>query len=132
MKRFKKGKQHQRGRGSKGRRGKQAARNNDDGEKTLEEVMQEMMNGEEADSPQETSGVGPKGKITYMVASASKALHEGQALGADTLIVDPPRKGLEEEVLVQLCKPHNPNQLYTEDKMFLDGPRYSVNWVSIS
>jgi SAM-dependent methyltransferases related to tRNA (uracil-5-)-methyltransferase len=71
-----------------------------------------------------------KGKVTYMVASAASALHQGQALGAGVLIVDPPRKGLEEEVLVQLCKPHNPKQLYTEDPLFLQGPRYSINWVN--
>lgn len=128
--RFKKAKHHKGERGSKGRGGKQTSKNNNDGEKTLEDLMQDMMSGQDSDFPKETNGVGPKGKITYMVASASKALHEGQALGADTLIVDPPRKGLEEEVLVQLCKPHNPNQMYTEDKMFLDGPRYAVNWVN--
>ena len=88
------------------------------------------MKGDEFTSSQDSDGPSRKGKITYMVASAAKALHEGQALGADTLIVDPPRKGLEEEVLVQLCKPHNPNQMYVEDKMLLTGPRYAVNWVS--
>jgi tRNA/tmRNA/rRNA uracil-C5-methylase (TrmA/RlmC/RlmD family) len=71
-----------------------------------------------------------KAKVTYTVASAASALHQGQALGADVLIVDPPRKGLEEEVLVQLCKPHNPKQIYTEDPLFLDGPHYSINWVN--
>jgi len=38
--------------------------------------------------------------------------------------------GLEEEVLVQLCKPHNPKQTYAEDPMFLDGPRYATNWAN--
>ncbi len=72
----------------------------------------------------------PRGKVSYMVASAATALHEGQALGADVLIVDPPRKGLEEAVLTQLCKPHNPNQAFVEDPMFLDGPKYAVNWTN--
>ena len=93
-------------------------------EKTIEDLLQDIMNdGHNTEAP-----INPrKGKVSYMVASAAKALHEGQALGADVIIVDPPRKGLEEEVLVQLCKPHNPNQDYTEDLMFLQGPKYSIN-----
>jgi hypothetical protein len=93
---------------------------------TMEDIMQGMMNG----NSYNPSDPGPKGKVSYLVASAAKALHEGQALGADVLIVDPPRKGLEDEVLVQLCKPHNPNQEYTEDPLFIQGPRYSINWVN--
>lgn len=97
------------------------------GEKTLEDLMEDMMKGDFDDR----SSINPrKGKVTYMVGSAAKALYEGQALGADVIIVDPPRKGLEEEVLLQLCKPHNPNQDYTEDPMFLNGPRYSQNWAN--
>eukprot|EP00978_Attheya_sp_CCMP212_P045272 scaffold339975_cov24-Attheya_sp.AAC.1 len=66
-----------------------------------------------------------------MVASAAKALYEGQALGANVLIVDPPRRGLEEEVLTQLCKPHNQNQDYTEDPMLLQNrPKHQINWAN--
>jgi len=49
-------------------------------------------------------------KVSYMASSASKALHEGQAVGASVIVVDPPRKGLEEDILLELCKPINPNQ----------------------
>ncbi len=98
------------------------------GEKTLEDIMQDILNDDASSS---LSSINPrKGKVSYMVASAAKALHEGQALGADVIIVDPPRKGLEDEVLTQLCKPHNPNQEYTEDPMFLSGPRHSINWTN--
>lgn len=69
-------------------------------------------------------------KVTYMVASATKALFSGQALGADVLIVDPPRKGLDEEVVAQLCKPFNPNQPPIEDKRMLFGPSYTANMVN--
>jgi len=101
-------------------------------EKTLEDVMQEMMleEGNSGRAASESSIDPRKGKVSYKVASAAKALYEGQALGADVLIVDPPRKGLEEDVLVQLCKPHNPNQDYTEDPVLLQGPRYKSNFVN--
>lgn len=69
-------------------------------------------------------------KVTYMVASATKALLSGQALGAEVLIVDPPRKGLDEEVVIQLCKPFNPNQPPVEDKRLLFGPSHTTNWVN--
>lgn len=69
-------------------------------------------------------------KTGYMVASASKALRDGQALGAGVLIIDPPRKGLEPEVLTELCKPFNPNQGYVEDKNFLTTPDHMVSWVN--
>lgn len=65
-----------------------------------------------------------------MVASAGKALLSGQALGADLLIVDPPRKGLEQEVLDELCKERNPNQDYTESASMLATPDHLVNWVN--
>lgn len=45
-------------------------------------------------------------RVKYSVASASRALENGQAAGADTLIVDPPRKGLEEGVLERLTTTH--------------------------
>jgi len=59
-------------------------------------------------------------KATYMVASATKAIQEGQALGASVLIVDPPRSGLDDFVVAELCKPINLNQPYAEDKLFLE------------
>ena len=101
---------------------------------TLEEMMQQMMESDGSGGSDDRAGPraqpDAKGKVSYTVASAASALHQGQALGADVLIVDPPRRGLEEEVLVQLCKPHNPKQAYAEDPMFLQGPKYSTNWVN--
>lgn len=69
-------------------------------------------------------------KTSYMIASAAKALKSGQALGANLLIVDPPRKGLETEVLEELCKPQNPDQPYVESATFLTIPDERVNWVN--
>jgi tRNA/tmRNA/rRNA uracil-C5-methylase (TrmA/RlmC/RlmD family) len=70
-------------------------------------------------------------KTSYMVASAGAALLAGQALGASVLIVDPPRKGLDEEVLVELCKPINPNQDDAwETPTLLPMLDEKVNWVN--
>jgi hypothetical protein len=69
-------------------------------------------------------------KVSYMIASAAKALKLGQALGANVLIVDPPRKGLEEEVLEELCKAYDPNQPYVESATMLSIPDERVNWVN--
>ena len=65
-----------------------------------------------------------------MVASAANALRSGQALGADVLIVDPPRKGLEQEVLDELCKDINPNQDSVESAAVLATPDHLANWVN--
>jgi tRNA/tmRNA/rRNA uracil-C5-methylase (TrmA/RlmC/RlmD family) len=69
-------------------------------------------------------------KPTYAVASAKKALYDGQALGANVLIVDPPRKGLEPEVLDELCKPFNQKQDFVETKDMLTIDDQRVNWVN--
>ena len=37
--------------------------------------------------------------------AAKEAVQEGEAAGADVLVVDPPRKGLDPEVLALLCAP---------------------------
>mmetsp|Transcript_29462 Transcript_29462/g.41737 ORF Transcript_29462/g.41737 Transcript_29462/m.41737 type:complete len:436 (+) Transcript_29462:704-2011(+) len=86
--------------------------------------MMEMM---ESDK---TSRDDNKEKITYEVASAASALLSGQALGADILIVDPPRRGLEDDVLMELCKPFNPNQEMVENKDFLNIPDHKVCWTN--
>ena len=65
---------------------------------------------------------------SYRVATAAQALYSGQALGAQVLIVDPPRKGLEDEVLVELCKPFNPDQPYVESTDYLTMDDERVNW----
>lgn len=69
-------------------------------------------------------------KTSYMVASAAQALRSGQALGANVLIVDPPRKGLEDPVLNELCKPFSPNQPYVESASLLSIPNEKVNWTN--
>jgi hypothetical protein len=69
-------------------------------------------------------------RATYMVASASTALRAGQALGASVLIVDPPRKGLEDFVLTELCKARNPSQPYAETSVFLAMDDADVNWTN--
>lgn len=109
-----------------GGKGRQNTKNNK--ERTLEDIMSGIIDGTTRESSDNAAS--RKGKVNYMVGTAANALFEGQALGADVLIVDPPRKGLEEPVLEQLCKPHNPKQDYTEDPVLLTGPKYSINWTN--
>lgn len=90
--------------------------------------MKAMESGGDDFDAQSASRSGPK--ATYMVASAAQALKAGQALGADVLIVDPPRKGLEDAVLEELCKPFNPKQPCVESTDMLTIPDYSVNWAN--
>ena len=94
---------------------------------TLGDLMKAMEAGDDSFASQETRR-GPK--ASYVVASAAKALKTGQALGADVLIVDPPRKGLEDEVLEELCKPYNGNQPCVESPDLLTVPDYLVNWTN--
>jgi len=49
-----------------------------------------------------------QGLASFLCASALDALDGGDAEGADVLVVDPPRKGLEREVLAILCDPMDP------------------------
>ena len=69
-------------------------------------------------------------RASYVVQNAANALTSGQALGADVLVVDPPRKGLEDEVLQELCKPFNPKQPYVESTTFLPMSDDQVNWTN--
>ncbi len=69
-------------------------------------------------------------RITYTVSDAAAALKAGQALGASVLIVDPPRKGLEDEVLDELCKPFNPKQPMVESPTLLAFSDEAVNWTN--
>lgn len=91
---------------------------------TIAELMERMQSGQTI----QTEPVGEK--TSYMVASAAKALKSGQALGADVIIVDPPRKGLEPEVLDELCKPINENQDYVEDISMLTIPDHMASWTN--
>lgn len=104
---------------------KRSDRKQKEEELTIAELMERMKSGQQIEAEQ------PEGDTTsYMVASAAKALKSGQALGADVLIVDPPRKGLEPEVLDELCKAVNPNQDYVESSNLLATPDHMVNWVN--
>lgn len=69
-------------------------------------------------------------RISYTVSDATAALRAGQALGASVLVVDPPRKGLEDEVLDELCKPFNPKQPFVESPTLLAMSDESVNWTN--
>ena len=119
------------GRKGRGRRGggggKQGMEIKGEEGMTLAELMAQVEQ-TELQGPSDESTT--SSKVSYLVASAADALHKGQALGADVLIVDPPRKGLEDEVLVQLCKAPNPNQDYTEDPTYLTAPRHTINWAN--
>ena len=116
--------------GKKGRR----ARKNQKGRKSdkelsIKDLMDSMMT--EAADESKPPAIDPSEKCTYTQASAAAAILKGQALGADVLIVDPPRKGLDELVLQQLCLPYNPNQLYAEKPNALSHiPRHTINWVN--
>jgi tRNA/tmRNA/rRNA uracil-C5-methylase (TrmA/RlmC/RlmD family) len=92
---------------------------------TIAELIKMMESGKQSS---EDDRQGPR--IGYMIASAKDALYAGQALGADVLIVDPPRKGLEDEVLAELCKPFNPEQPYIEETTFLTMSDDQVNWTN--
>lgn len=90
----------------------------------MAELMERMKSGQEVINE-------PVGeKPSYVVASAAKALWSGQALGADVIIVDPPRKGLEPEVLDELCKGINHGQDYVEDVSMLTLSDEQVSWAN--
>jgi len=99
---------------------------------TIQEMLKQM-NDEASHEPSSGKSDENEEKVTYMVASAAKALKAGQALGANVLVVGPPRKGLGEEVLFELCKPHNPKQIYSEDHHMIppnEHTRHSINLVN--
>lgn len=92
---------------------------------TIAELMERMESGQAIE--QKSLGEVPP---TYMVASATKALRSGQALGADVIIVDPPRRGLEPEVLDEFCKPVNFDQSYTESISQLAISDETASWAN--
>jgi hypothetical protein len=114
------------------RRGK-AGRSNDNGELSsikdlMDSVLSDGRDGRPTPPPPETE---PSERVTYMQANAASALYRGQALGADVLVVDPPRKGLDEVVLQQLSRKYNPNQMYAEGPTLISHlPRHTVNWTN--
>ena len=110
----------------------QSSNNNSKKEMTFAEIMEKMKAGEEIfDSSQDGDAPPRSGpKVTYLVASAGQALLQGQALGADVMIVDPPRKGLEDDVLDELCKPINTRQPMVESPNMLALNDDLVNWTN--
>ena len=56
------------------------------------------------------------GSVGYLTAMAGDAMMEGEAVGADVLIVDPPRAGLEDVIVDELCKPRSKSTLMGEVK----------------
>ena len=98
---------------------------------TLAELAKYMeQEGQDDPIPQSSSSEPTGPKTSYLVASAAQALRSGQALGANVMIVDPPRRGLEEEVLEELCKPFNPNQPYVESASLLSIPDDKIHWAN--
>lgn len=97
---------------------------------TLGEIRKQMEAGDDAldFDTGTTRRFGPK--VSYTVANAGQALKSGQALGANVLIVDPPRKGLEDDVLEELCKPFNDRQPNVESSNMMTLPDYHVNWTN--
>jgi 23S rRNA (uracil1939-C5)-methyltransferase len=110
-----------------GRTGRKRKQDEDEEEQgmTLADLAAQMQSG--LPGPEtERSG----DKTSYMVATAAKALRAGQALGAQVLIVDPPRKGLEDEILEELCKPVDLDQPYAESPTYLTLSDDRVNWTN--
>jgi tRNA/tmRNA/rRNA uracil-C5-methylase (TrmA/RlmC/RlmD family) len=123
-----------RGRGGRGGRGggRGGRRGTTDVDEmsSIKDLMDSMLSSENNDSPimPETN---PTERVTYLQANAALALYRGQALGANVLIVDPPRKGLDEVVLQQLCQKINGKQLYTEKPTLIAHlPRHTINWTN--
>jgi 23S rRNA (uracil1939-C5)-methyltransferase len=112
------------GKPGEGRKERQEQKESVSEELTLGEMARLAQSG--APDPFETE----REKTSYAVASAKQALYDGQALGADVLIVDPPRKGLEPEVLDELCKPYNSKQELVERKDMLTVQDHRVNWAN--
>ena len=96
---------------------------------SIKDLMDSMLSSENgSDIMPETN---PTERVTYLQANAALALYRGQALGADVLIVDPPRKGLDEVVLQQLCQKINGKQLYAEKPTLIAHlPRHTINWTN--
>jgi hypothetical protein len=114
---------------SRSKRGVSAGDDDDDddeGTMTLADYRKQVEKG--ASDSSAPSKRGPK--TTYLVSSAGKAVYMGQALGAQVLVVDPPRKGLDDELLQELCKPVNQNQPYAETEDLLMMEDGKINWTN--
>ena len=112
-------------------------RNNDQGsgggDMTLAELAALMDAGETTKTARNSFADGSQNareKTSYLIASAGEALRTGQALGANVLIVDPPRRGLEDDVLNCLCQPHDPDQPYVATASLLTVSDDRVRWTN--
>lgn len=127
----KKGKKTKKGGGNNRRRGRKR-KPGDGGEVSIKDLMDSMMAEEDGGAGGARPPEGdPEERVTYTVAHAASALYRGEALGADVLVVDPPRRGLDDAVLRQLCLPRNSKQPYAEKASALSHlPRHAVNWTN--
>ena len=111
------------------RRGRNKGRSSG-GEISMKDLMESMMSGDDrgnANRGQEDSSE----RVTYMQANAATAVFDGQALGADVLIVEPPRRGLDRAVLQQLCLSPSLKQPYAENANALSHlPGHTTNWTN--
>lgn len=94
---------------------------------SIKDLMDSMSEGRNSPPPEKD----PKERVTYMQANAASALFRGEALGANVIVVDPPRKGLDEAVLQLLMQKHDPNQMYAEKPNMLSHlPKHTINWTN--
>ena len=101
-----------------------------DGERSIKDLMDSMTTEGGGNAPRPSKD-DPSERVTYLQANAASALYRGQALGADVIIVDPPRRGLDEAVLRQLTLRHDSNQPYAEKPAMISHlPRHAVNWTN--
>jgi tRNA/tmRNA/rRNA uracil-C5-methylase (TrmA/RlmC/RlmD family) len=122
------GKSFQKGDGDK-RKGNNPQQNKEDNLISIQELVQKWSND---DSNDDVSDKKDQPSVTYKVANAAASLYGGQALGADVLIVDPPRKGLDEPLLKQLCLPLNQKQPFAEtaEVLLTAMPKHLINWTN--
>ena len=106
------------------KRGNDRSKRESDG-RTIGELALMMKSGKQSDGENRVGS-----RTSYLVANAGDALLAGQALGADVLIVDPPRKGLDGQVLNELCKQYNSRQPSVESTTLLALEDEKVNWVN--
>ena len=98
---------------------------------SIKDLMDSVMSSDGGDGGRFRPETDPSERVAYMQASAASALYRGQALGADVLIVDPPRKGLDEVVLQQLSQKINAKQMYAEKPTLISHlPKHTINWTN--
>ena len=129
------GRRFRRGNGNKNSNYRKQNNNNNNNEReeiTLAELAVRMKSSDNnvGNSYVKDGGDDTVEKTSYLIASAGQALRMGQALGANVLIVDPPRRGLEDDVLDCLCQPYSPDQPYVESTTFLSISDEQMLWTN--